>query len=437
MKYCKRCGLITQEDMRTCPSCGNKLIDYRPDSPSSIKKWILPLCAVIIVATACIVGLLIANNTDAPSTHLDATEDLEYLDTAAHCAELEVQQGIEAVITYLADKHDPKYQDLKAKYTLQFESYILSKVDELVSQHQYPAALDVLENAIAIYDSSRFKGAITDTKEQYARCALLAAGHQHTAVLNFDGTVSATGNNKDGQCNVSTWSDIIAVGAGDYFTVGLKNDGHVLVTGSNMYGQCDVSGWSNIVAIGVGDYHVIGLRDDGTLEAAGFNDNGQCDINSLYAQAAGRKIVDLAAGHNHTVALLDDGTVIAVGSNDHGQLNLDTWSDIVAVDCGSEHVVGLRSDGTVVAAGLGNEGQCDVYGWENILKVVAGDYATFGITEDGDVLAIGTYHITKESHPIPQVDTWTGILDIACGTGHAIAITEDGTSFFDGRFSET
>lgn len=57
----------------------------------------------------------------------------------------------------------------------------------------------------------------------------------------------AVGDNKDGQCNISDWRDIVSVSAGNYHTVGLKSDGTVIVVGSNKYGQCDVSGWSDIL----------------------------------------------------------------------------------------------------------------------------------------------------------------------------------------------
>ena len=64
--------------------------------------------------------------------------------------------------------------------------------------------------------------------------------------MKSDGTVVATGYNANGQCDVSDWTDIIAVSAGDNHTVGLKSDGTVIAAGDNYYGQCDVSGWTNI-----------------------------------------------------------------------------------------------------------------------------------------------------------------------------------------------
>ena len=61
-----------------------------------------------------------------------------------------------------------------------------------------------------------------------------------------DGTVVATGENTSGQCNVTNWTDIVAISAGVDHTIGLKADGTVVAVGSNRNGQCNVSGWKNI-----------------------------------------------------------------------------------------------------------------------------------------------------------------------------------------------
>ena len=42
----------------------------------------------------------------------------------------------------------------------------------------------------------------------------IAAGRRHTVGLKSDGTVTAAGDNKYGQCNVNDWRDMVAVAAG-------------------------------------------------------------------------------------------------------------------------------------------------------------------------------------------------------------------------------
>ena len=68
----------------------------------------------------------------------------------------------------------------------------------------------------------------------------LAAGHRHTVGLKSDGTLTAVGDNKYGQCDVGSWRNIVAVAAGNVHkarntgnshTVGLKSDGKVIAAG--------------------------------------------------------------------------------------------------------------------------------------------------------------------------------------------------------------
>jgi alpha-tubulin suppressor-like RCC1 family protein len=49
------------------------------------------------------------------------------------------------------------------------------------------------------------------------------------------------GNNDSGQCNVSSWTDIVAIAADYHHTVGLKSDGTVVAVGDNNDVQVNVS----------------------------------------------------------------------------------------------------------------------------------------------------------------------------------------------------
>ena len=82
-----------------------------------------------------------------------------------------------------------------------------------------------------------------------------------------------------GQCNVDSWTDIVAVAARSNHTVGLRSDGTVVATGSNEYGQCDVNSWTGIVAVAAGSSHTVGLHSDGIVVAAGLNNEGQCKVS--------------------------------------------------------------------------------------------------------------------------------------------------------------
>jgi len=92
-----------------------------------------------------------------------------------------------------------------------------------------------------------------------------AAGYSHFAVLREDGTVSASGDNRFGQCGVGDWRDIIKVAAGDFHTVGLKRDGSVAAAGDNKYGQCNVDSWSDVKELFADRALTVGLTSSGEI----------------------------------------------------------------------------------------------------------------------------------------------------------------------------
>ncbi|MBR2880608.1 MAG: tetratricopeptide repeat protein, partial [Oscillospiraceae bacterium] len=111
---------------------------------------------------------------------------------------------------------------------------------------------------------------------EYARQKLktesIAAGKNHTVAILSDGSVAAIGDNSFGQCDVSGWTDVVAVYAGANFTVGLCSDGSVLATGDNTHGQCDVSGWSNVKKLAVNDHDTLAVTEEGKLLFTGYHD---------------------------------------------------------------------------------------------------------------------------------------------------------------------
>ena len=253
----------------------------------------------------------------------------------------------------------------------------------------------------------------------------IAGGENHTLSLRADGTVLAAGGNGNGQCDVSGWSNIIAIAAGGYHTVGLCADGTVLTVGNSTGPQCNVSDWSDVVAVAASSSHTVGLCADGTVLARGWNTNNQCDVSGW------SDIVMVAVGSSHTVGLHADGTVVAVGNNGNGQCDVSDWSDIVAVAAGSYHTVGLRTDGTVVATGSNGNDQCEVSGWSNIVEIAAGARHTVGLCSDGTVVAVGS-----NSFHQCEVSDWSDVVDVAAGFWHTIGLCTDGTVLAAGENDE-
>ncbi len=257
--------------------------------------------------------------------------------------------------------------------------------------------------------------------------ATISAGRYHTVVIQKDGTVKAVGYNKNGQCDLSEWTDIVSVAAGYYYTVGLKSDGTAVAVGYNENGQCEVTKeeWRNLVAISAQDHHTVGLREDGTVVACGSNQNGECNVSEW------TDITAIAAGGNHTVGLKNDGTVVAIGSNTNGECDVSTWSDIVMIGAGWAHTVGLTRDGKVVATGKNMYEQCNVSDWTDIVAVAAGGGFTLGLAKDGTVVVTG---FQEDSIPFPKLD-WSSVAEISAGGYHALALKTDGTLYAAGNNS--
>jgi uncharacterized repeat protein (TIGR02543 family) len=244
----------------------------------------------------------------------------------------------------------------------------------------------------------------------------IAAGGRHTVGIKPDGTVVATGNNDNGQCNVGGWTDIVHVAAGFSHTVGLEEGSTVVATGNNDDGQCNVEGWTDISMVVAGDWHTVGLKSDGSVVATGKSDQGQCDVLGWTG------ITQVAAGGAHTVGLESDGTVVATGSNNEGQCNVDGWTDIQLVVAGYAHTVGLKNDGHVVATGSNSEGQCNVAGWTDIQQVAAGRAHTVGLREDGTIVATG-----RNNEGQCTVSGWENIIQVAAGGWHTVGLKDCGT----------
>ncbi len=310
----------------------------------------------------------------------------------------------------------PQSQPIPERTYERAQSHVLSNIIKRPWIYVAAAAVVLIVAVIAIFS----KKPIVDTTKEPAYNTLqstISAGRDHTVGLRTDGTVIAVGSNTFGQCDVSSWRDIVAVSAGGCHTIGLKSDGTVVVVGWNEYDQCEVSEWRDIVAVSAGDFHTIGLKSDGTVVAVGSNYDGECDVSSW------RDIVAVSAGGCHTIGLKSDGTVVVVGWNQYDQCEVSEWRDIVAVSAGDFHTVGLKSDGTVVAIGWNEDGQCDVKNWKGIVAIAAGGDHTVGLKADGTVLAVGRNYSGQCA-----VGTWKDIIAIAAGNFHTVGLKSDGTA---------
>lgn len=299
---------------------------------------------------------------------------------------------------------------------------------ELMKATQYQSAENYLSEGKK-YDAAIAFWKLNDYKDARDRCFSLwgelaqrntiSGGEEHTVGLRTDGTVMVVGDTYGEQCDVSDWTDIIAVSAGGRHTVGLRSDGTVVAVDD----QSDIKNWADIVDISVGDGYTVGLRANGTVVVIiGDAEDGQCDIEGW------TDIVAISAGARHIVGLCSNGMVVAVGDNRNGQCDVEDWTDIVAISAGTRHTVGLRSDGTVVAVGNNEDGRCDIEDWMDIVAISAGVGHTVGLHADGTVVAVGD-NIRRQC----DVDGWMDIVAVSTGGRHTIGLRADGTIVATGK----
>ena len=198
-------------------------------------------------------------------------------------------------------------------------------------------------------------------------------------------------------------SNTLAVGTAH--TVALKADGTVLAAGDNTYGQCDVSDWTDIVAVAAGSYHTVGLKADGTVVAAGDNSRGQCDANGT------ANVVEIEAHAMDTVLRKADGSIVCFGAHDYAP-NAASWTDIVRLSPAAYGLVGLASDGTAMAT----EASLLSPAFRGLVDIAAaGDYAV-GITENGDLVS---------SAPVDP--GYSGVLRVDAASTGFFVLTMDGS----------
>ena len=93
-----------------------------------------------------------------------------------------------------------------------------------------------------------------------------------------------------------------------------------------------------------------------------------------------------------------------------------------ALAVGGYHTLGLRSDGTVLSAGRDDAGQCEVDSWTGVIQIAAGVMHSVGLRSDGTVVAAG-----DNSCGQCDVASWTDVVEIACGDWATFALFSDGT----------
>ena len=312
----------------------------------------------------------------------------------------------------------------------------------------------------------------------------VADGSSHALALRPDGTVWGWGYNYFGQLGdgrsaikfslpvqAISLAGIKDIAAGQHQTLALGSDGTVRAWGYNYYGQVGVGnttnsslplpvGLSGAKAVAGGQTYSAALKSDGTVWTWGYNNCGQLGDGT----SAQRKtpvqvrgligIKAIACGYAQTFGLKSDGSVWAWGYNGYGGLGdgslfqryspvqVSGLQGVVAIASGFNHAAALRSDGTVWTWGSNSSGQLgdgtwaiqrntpvQVKGLDGVIAIAAGAYHVVALKSDGTVWAwgdntsgqVGSGTKNNSSNVPVQVAGLTDVTGVAAGVNFTSA----------------
>jgi alpha-tubulin suppressor-like RCC1 family protein len=266
-----------------------------------------------------------------------------------------------------------------------------------------------------------------------------ALGADHSLVLRADGSVWGTGSNQFGQLGQPSQGDsgpqprrvmnlptIVKVAAGANHSLVLDNTGAVWAFGSDSSGQLGIGVGNNtasfvpvmiptlssVVDIAAGTDFSVAVDSAGKVWAWGNNqffqlgDPGPTRTTPiLVPKGPAFFVTNVAAGGRTAMALSNFGSVMAWGANGNSQIGPGTGSlitgapianNVHSMAVGDSHVLLLKTDGSVVARGLGTSGQ------------------------------LGNGNITSSSVFV-TVPGLTNVVDVGAGAAHSAAIRDDGS----------
>ena len=273
----------------------------------------------------------------------------------------------------------------------------------------------------------------------------IGGGNYHSVALRGDGTLFAWGLNSgrelaDGTTTlrllpvpVGGLTGVTAVSVGSNFALARLADGRVAGWGSATSGHLGngstttptwpvfATGITTAASIDAGMGHALAVLADGTVRGWGANPNGQVgdgtsgtDRTTPVVVSGLSSVASVSAGDYHSLAVKTDGTAWSWGGNGNGQLGTGNTTSrtsagavlsitgVSAVAAGGSTSYFLLSDGTVRSVGLHNNG-----------------FTITGMLGDGSVVGQSLTPVT--------VLGLSGVLQIAAGQNHAIALKSDQT----------
>lgn len=260
----------------------------------------------------------------------------------------------------------------------------------------------------------------------------IAAGHEHSALLNPDGSVSIYGGTDAWDQNLLPVPNgpFVSIKAGGTHTLALKEDGTTVAWGCGypqfqIYSCLPASDFTadhHFVAISASGQRNLGLRADGSIFVWGNWDGGNANV-----PAPNTDFIAVAAGGINSYGLKSDGSIRAWGVPHYGGLNVPAPnSGFTTIAAGEAHAIALREDGSVATWGCGSpydNGQCALPSPNSgFVAIAAGRRHNLALKVDGSIVAWGS---TFNTAGVPQPNI--GYTAISAGATHNLALRTDGS----------
>jgi len=215
-------------------------------------------------------------------------------------------------------------------------------------------------------------------------------------------------------------------------TVPVRPQVSVAAWGGDGEGQCDIpAGLRNVVALAAAGNHSLVLKDDGTVFGWGESGGYQAQVPADLTNA-----VAIASGEQHNLALRSDSSIVSWGAPNFAAVtNYRFWgSGYTGMVAGTHFNLALTAGGTV-------SGWTDGWapgppaGLTGVVAIAAGDSHGLALRVDGTVVAWGYNHFGQTNVP-PGL---SNVVKIACGILHCVALTGDGrvVAWGDNRHGQT
>jgi len=312
-----------------------------------------------------------------------------------------------------------------------------------------------LKEAVLVYRSILVRTGIATEIAQEARADVQRLEGQMAALLNPTDTKSVL--------------------AGFLESAAVQKDGSVLRWGADPLLKSDVrpSYVEDVIgatAVALGPRQFLWINQDGAVMGWDSETARNLPLASSATIGGLTDVVMVGCGGSHQLALRNDGSVWGWGMNNRGQVGDDTLSrrvrpvwiggitGVVAIAAGEEHSIALTGDGTVFTWGANDVGQLGigsdialiphpkyVPGSRGIVAVAAGARHSIAMAGDGTVWTWGNNAdgelgdgTNQSSHDPVQVAHLSNVQAIAAGPAYTVALRSDGTvwAWGDNRYGQ-